>query len=128
MTWSKHATYVAILIASSSERGMSFVVHSGVRAISYSFLDFFIVSSILTLSGILTVRGWLLCACKHLLSVVTLEHYGFEIGGGSTYVYRRGIRPLGGRTGAALLTLTGINPRTGKGPQGGLFPQPSVAG
>ena len=32
--------FVSILNASSSERGMSFVVHSGVRAISYSFLDF----------------------------------------------------------------------------------------
>ena len=38
------------------------------------------------------------------------------------------IRPLGGRTGAALSSLTGTNPKTGNGPQGGLFRQPSVAG
>ena len=63
---------------------------------------FFIVIAILTLSGMLTVHCWLLCACGHLLSVVTLEHHGSEIGGGPTYVHRRGIRPLGGRTGAAL--------------------------
>ena len=41
MTCSKHAMYVAIFPASSSERGMNIVMHSGVQAISYCCLLYF---------------------------------------------------------------------------------------
>ena len=50
----------------------------------------------------------------HLFSVVTLESHRSEIGGVRTGVYRRGSRPLGGRTGAALLNFDGHQPKNWK--------------
>ena len=65
------------------------------------------------IAGIITgTLEWAVQA-GHRLSIVRLGQHWLEIGGVWTGVYRRRIRPEGGRTGAALF----------ESPQGGLFPE-----
>ena len=59
-------------------------------------------SLLLLIAGIITYTLEWAVQAGHRLSIVRLEHHRSEIGGVWTGVHRRGIRPEGGRTGAAL--------------------------
>ena len=95
VTCSKHAMYMAILPA-SSKRGMSIVMHSGMQTISsYCLFDFPSHCCPRFVRCVHCGADGSLCTCGHLLSVVTLESHGSEIGGVWTGEFRSNNSPSG---------------------------------
>ena len=94
------------LSLSSSERDVSMVVRSGVPVYFFCcLLDFHCHCCPHFVRYVHRGADGSYCACGYLLSVVTLESHGSEIGGILTGVYRRGIRPSGRPRGCGSFEL-----------------------